>query len=256
MAVDKAAGLEDALFGHGTVVSSPILPGMVGYAVDTPAPAHDPAAAQELLEKAGFKKVEGATYRTLPKDLLEAKKKAAGDAADSTTDEFSVILKTVQHPELIRTAERLVQQLGAVGIKVEIEVVDPGDLYATVIEPRDYQMLLTGALLGLDPDPFPFWHSSQATGKGLNLALYASRKADAALEAARDTTDELARADRYKEFQSLLAEDVPAVFLYQSTYGYAPASKLKNVEIPRIVTPADRFGRGNEGYIKTKKVLR
>lgn len=256
LALNKQAILEDALSGRGAVVDSPILPDMVGYAPDVAWPTFDPAASMALLEKAGFPKVDGSDVRTLPKDLYEARKKAAGEAGGSTTNEFSLTLKTVQHPELIRTAERIATQLADIGIKVEVAAVPADELLADVIEPRDYEMLLTGTLLGLDPDPFPFWHSSQASGKGLNLANYGNRKADTLLEEARQSTDEATRAAKYEEFQSLLAEDLPAVFLYQSAYAYAVSSKIRNVDIPRVITPSDRFANVTSWYIKTKNVLR
>lgn len=239
-AIDKGAVLASALNGHGTVAHGPILPGAPGFAADAAVPAFDPAAAGAALEKAGYALKDGATFRSAP----------------STTEPFSVTLKTVQQPELLRAAEAIASQLAAVGVNVRVDAVGANDLFASVIAPRDYEMLLTGALIGLDPDPYPFWHSSQASGNGLNLARYQNRKADELLEAARSTTDEVARATAYREFQDLLAADVPAVFLYQSAYAYAYPSKIKGVDIPRIVTPSDRFADVTSWYIKTKKVLR
>jgi ABC-type transport system substrate-binding protein len=88
------------------------------------------------------------------------------------------------------------------------------------------------------------------------LALYANRNADALLEAARKSTNSEERAQKYREFQDLIAADVPAVFLYQSSYAYAVADKIRNVTLERLVSPSDRFANVVEWYIKTRKALR
>ncbi len=134
--------------------------------------------------------------------------------------------------------------------------MESGSFYADVIQPKSYQILLTGTLLGLDPDPYPFWHSSQTKENGLNFALYANRNVDTLLETARKATNPDDRAKAYRDFQDLLAADVPAVFLYQSTYAYAIATKIKNVRLDRIISPADRFAEVETWYTKTKKALR
>lgn len=226
-AIDRAGVLQAALLGHGAVATGPILPGMVGYADDLAPPAHDPSAASAAVAK----------------------------AFPSTGEPLSVTLKTVRQPELLRAAEAIASQLGVVGIRVAVDAVEAEDLFGSVIAPRDYQLLLTGTLIGLDPDPYPFWHSSQASGNGLNLARYQNRKADELLEHARGASEE-ERAEDYRAFQELLLADLPAVFLYQSQYAYALPTKVRNADIPRIVTPADRFAGITGWYIKTKKVLR
>ena len=88
------------------------------------------------------------------------------------------------------------------------------------------------------------------------MALYANRNADALLETARKATNSDDRAKAYRDFQDLVAADVPAVFLYQSTYAYAIADKVKGVDIPSVISPADRFANVTDWYVKTRKVLK
>jgi peptide/nickel transport system substrate-binding protein len=242
MAVDKPAVLQAAVNGHGSVLTGPIPAGDPGYASDVQAPGFDPAGANALLDKAGFKKADGSAYRSLPKD--------------STNAPVSVIMTTVQEPEFVRAAQVIVTDLQAIGIKATVNAVSPDDLFGSVIQPRAYEMLLSATLLGADEDPAPFWLSSQATGNGLNLASYASKKADAALEAAEVALSADDRAAKLHDFQAEVANDVPAVFLYQSTYTYALSSKIKGADIERIGTPDDRFARVTDWYLKTKNVLR
>ena len=244
-AVDKAKLVSDVLNGHGRTVDAPILPGTLGEHPDVAKIAFDSIAAGKTLQDAGYVLPEGATVRTL--------KKAP---ADGTPNELAVTITTVQNPEFVRAAEIIASELNAIGIKTDVKPSESGSFYADVIQPKSYQILLTGTLLGLDPDPYPFWHSSQTKENGLNFALYANRNVDTLLETARKATNADDRAKAYRDFQDLLAADVPAVFLYQSTYAYAIAEKIKNVRIDRIISPADRFAEVETWYTKTKKALR
>jgi peptide/nickel transport system substrate-binding protein len=244
-AIDKSQLVTEVLGGHGLAIDAPILPGMLGEHPEVAKIAYDPAAAAAALETAGYKLAEGATVRTL-------KKEPEGEAPN----ELTVTITTAQNPEFVRTAEIIAARLSAVGIKAEVRTVPAEEFFTSTIEPKDYEVLLTGTLLGLDPDPYPFWHSSQNRPGGLNLALYANRNADALLEAARKSTNSEERAQKYREFQDLIAADVPAVFLYQSSYAYAVADKIRNVTLERLVSPSDRFANVVEWYIKTRKALR
>lgn len=107
--------------------------------------------------------------------------------------------------------------------------------------------------MGSDPDPYPFWHSSQITSPGLNLSQFANRDADEHIETARSTTNIQERATAYASFADEVNETVPATFLYQPTYTYVTADRIRGIELDTIVVPSDRFGQVNMWYIKTKK---
>jgi len=115
-------------------------------------------------------------------------------------------------------------------------------------------MLLFGEVLGQTPDPFPFWHSSQKRDPGLNLAMYENKKCDKLLEEARGSLDEKIRKEKLEEFQGLLIEDVPAVFLYNPDYLYLVSKEIKGLNTKMIVDPSKRFSGIEDWYIKTKRV--
>ncbi len=254
MAIDRSALVEKALDGHGSPVAGAVLPEALGTEPTLPIPPVNVEGANKLLEDAGFPKVEGLVYRLSKKPTPATKTKPAEDPASIPA--LSVTLTTVQTPEFARVAEQVVTQLAAIGIQAQVEAVTQADLYRQAIEPRDYELLLTGILYGAEPDPYPFWHSSQATSTGLNLSGYANRKADALLEDARKALDPAVRASKYAEFQTLVAEDVPAVILYRPTYAYALGDKIRGADITRIAAPADRLNGIKDWYVKTRKALK
>ncbi len=254
LAVDRAELVAKALDGHGNPVAGAVLPEALGDLPAATVPSPDLAQANKLLEDAGYPKLEGLVHRLSRKPAAATRTQPAEDPA--SVPPLSVTLMTIQTPEFTRVAELIVTQLAAIGIQVQVEAVSQTDLRRQVIEPRDYEFLLTGILYGAEPDPYPFWHSSQATGAGLNLSGYANRAADTLLEQARTTLDPAVRASKYAEFQTLVAKDVPAVILYRPTYTYALADKIKGAQIDRITTPADRFNGVTDWYIKTRKTLK
>jgi len=138
--------------------------------------------------------------------------------------------------------------------KITIKILNIGEIQQEYIRPREYQSLLFGEVLGLDPDPFTFWHSSQKKDPGLNLALYNNLKVDKLLKVARQTLDSEERKEKYAQFQQLVINDAPAVFLYSSYNLYYAAKKIKGIEVENIVVPSKRFSDIQEWYIKTKRV--
>lgn len=253
-ALNKEALVQEVLNGNGTVISGPILPGMIGYDPEIATQQLDRVKAADLLDEEGYELEDGNTYRTDP-DAPETDAPEGEEGADpgESPSALTLTITTVQNAEFIHAAEVIAKQLATVGIRVVITPVAPEAFFESVIAPRDFEMLLTGVLLGTDSDPFPFWHSSQAGEGGLNIASFTNRNIDTLLETARATIDEEERATLYREFQETLAEEVPAVFLYQSTYAYAISNKIHNVSIERIANPAGRFAGIRSWYIKTKK---
>ena len=122
--------------------------------------------------------------------------------------------------------------------------------------PRNFEILLFGQVYGYEPDPFAFWHSSQIKDPGLNIALYANKKADQILEESRRISDLEERAAKYAELQRIIASDLPAVFLYSQLYLYALPENINGVEISKISLPADRFNEINKWYIETRRVFK
>lgn len=245
-AIDKTSLVSKIYGTSARVIHAPILQGQLGYD-ETVVDIYDPTTANTLLTEAGYTLEEGSNIRLLKSSL---------QSEEEPGKTLRFILTAPDLPDIRLVAEKIQTNLRTIGIDVELDLIST-DLMATdVIAPRNFELLLAPIMFEADPDPYPLWHSSQAKGAGLNITGYSNPQVDTLLKDARRLTDTAARAESYKQFQTLLAKDAPAVFLYQSTYGYALSKKVQHPAVENLVSPSDRFAGITRWYIKTKKALR
>ena len=81
------------------------------------------------------------------------------------------------------------------------------------IIPRDYEACVLGWSLGLDPDIYEIWHSSQVE-RGFNFVGYANPAVDRLIEEGRTEYDREVRRRIYREIHRLIHEDQPYTFLF------------------------------------------
>ncbi len=171
---------------------------------------------------------------------------------DTTPLSFSI--STGDAPELKQTALILQEEWQKIGAKVDIKVFETSDLNQNIIRPRKYEALLFGEVIGHDFDLYPFWHSSQRNDPGLNIAMYANIKADKLLEEMRSTTDKNIKEEKYKSFEQLISEEIPAIFTYSPDFIYLVPSKIHNLELGKATAPSERFMNIQNWYIETNNV--
>jgi peptide/nickel transport system substrate-binding protein len=166
----------------------------------------------------------------------------------------TVTLRTSNVPELKDVASAVKADWEQLGIQVNIELYESGDLSQNVIRPRKYETLLYGMVIGRDQDLYAFWDSHEQNDPGLNIALYANKTVDALLEDARSSTDQSTRDSDLQKIEDDIAADYPAAFLYSPDFLYAVPNNLKGVALPQIITPSDRFATVASWYRVTDKV--
>ncbi len=204
--------------------------------------------AKEILEPWGFTKGTGIVSKTTRSKLNEVCQKVPAESL-----ELSFSLVTVDQPLLVETAFLLKEQWESLGVKVEIKTFDIQTLERDIIKPRNYSALLFGEVLGAVPDPLPFWHSLQKKDPGLNLSFYENKNVDKLLEKARQSQEPEIRAQNLEEFQNILINEAPVVFLYSPDYIYLVSEEIKGINAEMIVDPSKRFSEIENWYIKTKR---
>ena len=242
---DKKDIINKILGGKGIETNSPMIGEVLDIADDFKKYDYDTEKAKKLLADSGWSNPDD-------KGVLNKKEKVKSKKDKPTTEKLTLQLTTPTWSELTNVANLLKEQWAKIGVELVIEVL-PAPNLQQIIKERNYQMFLFGEILNMDPDPFSLWHSSQKRDPGLNLALYDNKSVDQLLEKARQTLNPLERMKQYQDFQKLVIEDVPAVFLYNPLYIYAQTNNIKGFNNKIISMPSDRFSNAEKWYINTKR---
>jgi peptide/nickel transport system substrate-binding protein len=126
-------------------------------------------------------------------------------------------------------------------IKVNITKIPASEMLTKVIEPRNFEILLYGQEVGRDPDRYVNWHSAQKEYPGLNLSGFEHVRADRALEEGRNELSNEVRVKHYNEFQRVINEQTPAIFLYHPYVNYYISKYIKGIGDKYTFIPYDRF---------------
>lgn len=239
LALDRKSIVDTVFGGYATAIMGPVPPGGPVRQVAVPQFEDPVAAAANVLEAAGW------TYDGSARVWKNTNAKQTLDG---------ITLRTSNVSELKAVASAVKADWEKLGIPVNIELYEPGDLSQNVIRPRKYEALLYGMVIGRDQDLYAFWDSQERNDPGLNIALYANKTVDALLEDARSSVDNGKRADDLQKIEDIVAADYPAAFIYAPDFTYVVPSDLRGVELPQIIVPADRFATVASWYRITDAV--
>ncbi len=231
--IDKDALIQNILSGYGQSIDS-ILLQKTNTEEDTPVLSIEDARAQ--LEDGGWEKSD--------EDNLYYR--------DGVV--LALTLTTANSAELKDMATSIAATWTELGAQVKLEVFEPGNLTQSVLRTREYDALLFGEIVGTDPDPYAFWHSSQRNDPGLNIANYTNTTVDNLLVKARKTVDNEERAALYTEASSEINDDIPAIFLYAPNYIYITDENIRGIELAQTMEPHERFANVHLWHIDTGRV--
>lgn len=214
----------------------------LGTASSSFAYEYNPDRARSLLQKAGWKDINGDGI------LEKSEKTKIKNKQQSGAIPLRFTLATSDWPDLMQTAVIFQRQLKAVGIDIVIEKKSYQDLESNTIRTRNFEMLLFGQVYGYEPDPFAFWHSSQIKDPGLNITFFSDKKADTLLERIRRTSDPQVRNADYRDISDIITKNLPALFLFSQDYLYVLPNDILGVSPVKIALPSDRFNEINKWY--------
>lgn len=196
-------------------------------------PAKNVENANKLLDEAGWPRNSGGQRQKSGADL-SIKLLGKNDSDNK------VISKSLQ------------QAWMNVGVKVDVVLQDELDLEASVVS-RDYNVLLNAISLGVDPDVYAFWHSSQADQRSLsrlNFSNYSSPAADKAIDGGRTRVDPALRTAKYKPFLQAWKDDSPALAMYQPRFLYVSRGEIFNYNPTVLNSSTDRLNNVHNWMIR------
>ncbi len=244
-AINKNELISKNLDGVAKVIYSPIFFNYSGYDNKINKYNYNFNKANGLLDQTKWKRKPGEEFR-------KAKIENPNDNKKETKQELSVELTTVNQGKYILLSKEIKKYWDKIGVKTNIRTINLDEVNKEIVQLKNYQIFLYGEIVGADPDPYPFWHSSS----DFNLSNYSNKDVDKLLEQARQTTDEKIRKEKYFKFQEILNKDLPAIFLYQPNYIYAVEKSIKGIDLDKIILPCDRFNNIEFWYIKERKSLK
>ena len=197
--------------------------------------------------------ISGINWPALPDYDPNSAKQMIAEAEIPEGTELNLV--TVNTGYLPTLADNLELQLTGLGFKVNKRIAEPGqDFLINVIRPRAYDILIYEIDLGANPDLFPYYHSSQSGGSGLNLSNYNNKLADALILGARGSMNPEIRATRYETFLKYWVEDVPAIGIYQVDMTYFYNKNVRTFpDDYRLVSAFDRFN-GVESWAAVRAI--
>jgi peptide/nickel transport system substrate-binding protein len=194
-AINRKNIIDGILLGLGRPCTGPF--SYVSWAYNPKAKSYpyDPDRAKQMLAEEGWKPG--------PDGIL-----SKGGMAFRFT-----ILTNQGNTERIRTAEIIQQNLKAVGIDVNIRVME-WQAFLDQIDKRSFDAIILGWSMGRDPDLYDIWHSSKTKKGEYNFVGYKNAEVDQLLVEGRRTFDMAKRKKIYYRIHAILAEEQPYAFLY------------------------------------------
>lgn len=227
------AGLTKDLPKPVLPVRAPVLPSTAGYDPSLQQLNTGAAKANELLDQQGWVRQT---------DGIRAK------GGQPLT--FKLYAQNVSEYQQITKGLR--EQWQQLGVDVQVFLQADADLRTTVSD-HSYDALLYGISLGVDPDGFVYWHSSQTnvlSPSRLNLSEYKSAVADSSLEDGRTRADPVLRAIKYRPFLQAWQQDAPALGLYQPRFLYVTRGQVHGLRERAVTIDTDRFNNVEDWMIR------
>lgn len=229
-AIDRPAMIKSILRGYGQVATGPIAPIQKEFYNSKVAQyPYDPAKARKLLADAGWKPGPDGILQKDGKPLV-------------------IEMPTGQYQQLVPITLLVQQYWKDIGVKVDIKTMDWNSWIKQVVVSRDYQGIVAWWSTPADPDVLPYYASASAAS-GYNIPGYKNAKLDKLLEDGRKASGALARKRVYNEAQTLMANELPYLYLW---YPQLIIVKNQRLQGMRGITQAADFQYANEWYV-TKK---
>jgi peptide/nickel transport system substrate-binding protein len=235
-AIDKQKIVSEDLQGYGEVADGPISKISFAYSPQY-IHAFNIDTAKKLLDEAGW---------VLPGD---------GEYRMKNGIKLSFNLVLIDSQEKSKIAQSIVEDLKKVGIEVLLTNQSPSEIKGTVIS-RTFDAIIYGTQTFIDPDRYELFHSSQIIDPGLNISSWSSAEtkgkivdgkktqvpeSDDVLEVARRIVDETERKKLYKDFQRIVANEVPLIYLYHPVEAYVYNKRLTNITLKNLNSIKQRF---------------
>ena len=213
LAVDKTALIDGVLMGLGRICTGPFVPESWAFNEDVLSDGYNPELAKRMLFQAGWNDSNG-------DGIIDR---------NGIAFEFTILVN--QGNDSRKYAAEIIQhQLGLVGIKVNIQVMEWSVLITEFINKKRFEAVLMGWGLSRDPDCYDIWHSSKTREGEFNFIGYKNNEVDRLLEQGRRVFEQDARANIYQKIHQILYDEQPYMFLWVADSLPIVHKRFKNIK--------------------------
>lgn len=223
MAIDVDKIIRYLLHGQAERITGPF-PKQTDYYDHNLEPLpYDPQRALKLLEEAG--------WRRDPTGRL---------VKDGRPMRFTLITNSGNdiRKAILAIAQDSWRQLG---IEVRTDTVEWAVFIKERIDKRDFDAVVLGWSMGIDPDLYQIWHSSQTGPHQLNFVGFENREADDLIVRIRQEYDHATQVALCRRLHRLIAEQQPYTFLYVTRW---------SAVLDRRIVIMEKDAMGNPVYKK------
>jgi ABC-type transport system substrate-binding protein len=228
-------------------------------------------AEQKILDEYMVRTKSGTTISDLLLENGALRRKKAGETYGVRLNNNDAplrltLLTSPLPPTYPQVAREIARQWRNIGVEVVVEVPEKKRDFENRVIQRDYDVLLFGQPLLDNLDSYPYWHSSQIQVFGdpksekvensslrldaNNLSQFTNFKADALLEQARETHNDVQRKEALDRLREVFREEIPAVVLYSPTYVFAMSADILGVDLGKPSLHSDRFLSMHRWFMK------
>ncbi|HKA37851.1 MAG TPA: ABC transporter substrate-binding protein [Thermoanaerobaculia bacterium] len=204
MLLDRAGIVRSIFRNSARIISGPWAPDSPAYDPAVSPLPFDPAGAAKLLAEAGWRDTNGnGTLDRYGKEFEFELLVSAGSNVGRQID------------------ETLAAELAKAGVKASVRPLEWASFVERIDAGNFEAASLAWSASDPNPDPYPYWHSSQFPPKGLNSGYYSNPEADRLMDEARREMRESERLRLFHRLHAIFRDDAPAVFVTNASAKYA-----------------------------------
>ncbi|MDR1165412.1 MAG: peptide-binding protein [Deltaproteobacteria bacterium] len=196
-AIDKEEIVAGVLLGLGRAANGPFKPDMWSNNQNLPPFPFDPDQARRLFQEAGWADADGDGI--LEKDGQKFVLNIMTNQGNKTREQVCLIIQA---------------RLKEVGVDARVRIVEWAALTKEYLDNHDFEAVLLGWTIPLDPDLYDVFNSTKTKKGELNFVGYGNPEVDALIDEARFNLDQGVRKAALDRIQEIFYEDAPYVFLY------------------------------------------
>jgi len=196
MAIDVDKIIKYVLYGQGERITGPFVKQTDYYNQRVKTIPYDPKGALMLLEEVGWKRNK--------EGWLEK---------DGERFQFTLITNSGND---LRKAILTIAQDGwkQIGIDVRTDLLEWAVFIQERVDKADFDALILGWSMGIEPDLYQIWHSSQANPYQLNFVGFKNKEADDLIIKIRQEYNHEKQVDYCHRLHEIIATEQPYTFLY------------------------------------------